>query len=200
MSSIVTNVAIDAEHTMLLIARLNLFQVNHLALKILVCWLQNLIVCVGCKHAEGARRCPFAPLRKPERNIVKVVDRISASLQKRANIIRPPERGKYVDKGFIGSRRDIGFRNKHGNTGWQAVIAPHLKNIGDQTCFVVEVAPMHLAGSEGVMFEGHKRKIGYAVMGFQIIKKTAHPGSSAASVRPNFYVFVYAFEDWASQF
>src|SRR5437899_390790 len=194
------NIAGRGGHTMLPIARLNPFQVNRLACKILGCWLQDLIVCVGGKHAEGTRRCPFATLRKPERNIVKVVDRISASLQKSANIIRPPERSEYVDKRFIGSRRDIGFRNKHGNTGWQAVISPHLKNIGDQTCFVVEVAPMHLAGSEGIMFERHKRKIGYAVMGFQIIKKTAHPGSSAASVRPNFYVFVYAFEDWASQF
>src|SRR5215510_3758803 len=96
--------------------------------------------------------------------------------------------------------RDIDFSNEHGYAGRQAIVSPDLQDMTHQRRFIVQVAPLHLAGLEGIMLEGYKRQIVQSAVGLQVIEKAAHPRSSSLCIRPYLNVFVHSLEDWSTKF
>jgi len=130
---------------------------------------------------------------------MEIVDGFAAGFEEGSDIVGPPEGGEDVDKRFVGAGGDVRFGDKHRNSGRETVIAPHLKDVGCQLCFVVQIAPFDQAILQRIVFEGNEGKIGQMLMGFQVVEKAAHPRNFALGVRPYLDVFIYAFEDGASQ-
>ena len=133
-----------------------------------------------------------------EGNVMEVVDCVPTCFEECTHEIGPPKRGKNIDERFIRTSSDVRFRDEHGNTLGQSVIAPNVESVANEVGFVVKFAPLEQTGLERIMLEGNEREITDAAMRFQVIEKAAHPGSSPFRIRPDFNVFVYALEDRAS--
>ena len=86
-----------------------------------------------------------------------------------------------------------------GHVFGHAVLSPDIENVLHQRWFLVQSLPGDGARFERIMFERYEGQIGKTVVGFEIVHKAAHPGSSALRVGPDRDVFIYTLENRSSE-
>ena len=88
---------------------------------------------------------------------------------------------------------------EHGDVRRQAIVSPHLHDVGDQLRLLVKIFPGRFTAIVGIVLEGHECQILKAIVSLQVIKKTSEPRILAVRIGPNLDVFGHAFKDWPTQ-
>ena len=84
---------------------------------------------------------------------MEVVQTITTCSEERACEICEPQGTKSIDERLARVPGDVELRDQQGHIRRDAVISPHLKDIGDQSGFLVKAAPLNLAGFERIVLE-----------------------------------------------
>src|SRR6516225_712941 len=100
----------------------------------------------------------MATERLAERDVVEVVDAVSACFEEGADKIGPPKRGEDIEEGLVGPGSNVGFGDEHGRAWRQAVVAPDLQDVTRKICLFVEFGPLQLTWLKRIMFERDEGK------------------------------------------
>src|SRR5258705_11242271 len=106
MPSRVFDVAGSRKQAVLAASRLDPFQVDQLAGEELRSWLLDLKIPVGGKHPKRPHRF-VASRMNSHGQIVKIVNGVATRAQKRAYVIRQPERAEDVHERLARAPRDV---------------------------------------------------------------------------------------------
>src|SRR5262249_47552410 len=163
------NVSRSGESLVHSVAGLYPFGIYQLAGEELREWFVDCVVFADAEHSKRAHGFVAAGMN-PQRKIVEVIERASAGVEKRSYVICQPELSENIHRGLPAIPGDVRFGYEHGNIRWQAVIAPHLKNVTHQGRFVVQAAPTDLARLVRVVFKGKEGEIMNTAVSLQIVE------------------------------
>src|SRR5581483_6812088 len=99
MARAVVDVALRGKYVVLAIAGLDPVEVDQLRSKVLREILLHVVVFIDGEHAERSRRAVAASFHL-EGQIMKEIQAFAAAVQERADVVREPEPGENILKGF----------------------------------------------------------------------------------------------------
>ena len=106
---------------------------------------------------------------------MEVVKSVAAGSEERTGKVREPQGTEGVNERLTRVPSDIELGNQQRNIRRHAVISPNVKNVADQFGFIVQTAPLDLAGLERIVLERKESQIFEAVVCFQIGDKAPCP-------------------------
>ena len=136
--------------------------------------LLGLVVRVHGKHAKSTWGVATTVVQA-HRQIMEVVKSVAAGSEERTGKVREPQGTEGVNERLTRVTSDIELGNQQRNIPRHPVISPNVKNVADQFGFIVQTAPLDLAGLERIVLERKESEIFETVVCFQIGDKASCP-------------------------